>query len=73
MRGQVIARVGMSGDGRQPHLHFQIGDSMDPTTSRAYPVVFSNLRPVSFTSTIDTEGKRLLQTGEFVETIPVSP
>jgi murein DD-endopeptidase MepM/ murein hydrolase activator NlpD len=72
-RGQVIARVGMSGDGRQPHLHFQIGDSMDPTTSRAFPVVFSNIRPVSFTSTIDPEGKRVLQTGEFVETVPVNP
>jgi murein DD-endopeptidase MepM/ murein hydrolase activator NlpD len=72
-RGQVIARVGMSGDGRQPHLHFQIGDSMDPVASRAFPVVFSNLRPVSFTSTIDTEGKRLLQTGEFVETVGSKP
>jgi murein DD-endopeptidase MepM/ murein hydrolase activator NlpD len=72
-RGQVIARVGMSGDGRQPHLHFQIGDSQDPTTSRAFPVVFSNLKPVSFTSTIDTEGKRILQTGEFVETVAVKP
>ena len=72
-RGQVMARVGMSGDGRQPHLHFQIGDSQDPTTSRAFPVVFSNLQPVAFTSTIDTEGKRLLQTGEFVETVPAKP
>jgi murein DD-endopeptidase MepM/ murein hydrolase activator NlpD len=68
-RGQVIAKVGMSGDGRQPHLHFQIGDSPNPTTSRAFPLVFSNIKPVSFTSTIDTEGKRVLQTGEFVETV----
>jgi len=69
-RGQVIARVGMSGDGHQPHLHFQVGDGMDPSMSRGIPVVFSNLRPVAFASTIDTEGKRLLQTGEFVETVP---
>jgi len=71
-RGQVIAKVGMSGDGRQPHLHFQIGDSPDATTSRAFPLVFSNIKPVSFASTIDTEGKRVLQTGEFVETRPVT-
>jgi murein DD-endopeptidase MepM/ murein hydrolase activator NlpD len=72
-RGQVIAKVGMSGDGRQPHLHFQIGDSSNPTTSRAFPLVFSNIKPASFTSTIDLEGKRVLQTGEFVETVPVKP
>jgi murein DD-endopeptidase MepM/ murein hydrolase activator NlpD len=72
-RGQVIAKVGMSGDGRQPHLHFQIGTSADPLTSQAIPIVFSNVRPVGFTSTIDTEGKRVLQTGEFVETVPPKP
>jgi murein DD-endopeptidase MepM/ murein hydrolase activator NlpD len=26
-RGQVLARVGCSGDAREPHLHFELTDS----------------------------------------------
>jgi murein DD-endopeptidase MepM/ murein hydrolase activator NlpD len=68
-RGQSIARIGLSGDGYQPHLHFQITDGPDLNYSRGIPMVFANVRPVLFSSTIDTDGRRQLQTGEFIETL----
>ena len=68
-RGQVIAQVGISGDGFQPHLHFQVNDGPDPQFSRGLPVIFGNVRPVPFSSTIDMKEDRLYMAGEFVETI----
>jgi murein DD-endopeptidase MepM/ murein hydrolase activator NlpD len=68
-RGQVIAQLGLSGDGYQPHLHFQLTDSPDMSYARGIPMIFTNVKPVLFTSTIDTDGRRQFQTGEFVETV----
>jgi murein DD-endopeptidase MepM/ murein hydrolase activator NlpD len=68
-REQPIAQVGLSGDGYQPHLHIQLTDGPDSSYAHAKPLVFTNVRPVLFSSTLDTEGRRQLQTGEFVETI----
>ncbi|MCI0411469.1 M23 family metallopeptidase [bacterium] len=67
-RGQLIAQIGLSGDGYQPHLHFQITDGPDMNYARGIPMIFVNVRPVIFSSTIDTDGRRQLQTGEFIET-----
>jgi len=69
-RGQPIAQVGLSGDGYQPHLHIQLTDGPDGSYAHAKPLIFTNVRPVLFSSTLDTEGRRQLQTGEFVETTP---
>lgn len=68
-RGQALAQVGLSGDGFQPHLHFQITDGPDINYARGIPAIFANVRPVRFSSTIDDDGRRQLQTGEFVETV----
>lgn len=35
--GQVVARVGNSGNSTEPHLHFQLMDSADPYTARGVP------------------------------------
>src|SRR5262249_37422788 len=74
-RGQPIGQVGLSGDGYQPHLHVQLTDGPDPSYSRGIPLIFTNVRPVLFTSTLDTDGRRQLQAGEFVETVrtPTQP
>lgn len=67
-QGQIIGNVGLSGDGYEPHLHFQITDGPDISYSRGIPMIFQNVKPVRFSSTIDSSGQRQLQTGEFVET-----
>ena len=67
-RGQMIAQIGLTGDGYQPHLHFQITDGPDMSYARGIPMIFVNANPIVFSSTIDTNGRRQLQTGEFIET-----
>jgi len=68
-QGQVIGEVGISGDGFQPHLHFQVNDGPEPQFSRGLPVIFANARPVPFSSTIDMKEERLYMAGEFIETV----
>ena len=68
-QGQVIGRVGISGDGFQPHLHFQINAGPEPQFSRGLPARFLNVRPVPYSSTLDMKENRLYLAGEFIETI----
>jgi murein DD-endopeptidase MepM/ murein hydrolase activator NlpD len=67
-RGQLIAKIGLSGDGYQPHLHFQLTDGPDINYSRGIPLIFQNVKPVLFSSTIDINPLRQFQAGEFIET-----
>lgn len=43
-RGQVLARIGNSGDARWPHLHFQVTDQADVMDSEGLPHVFEHYR-----------------------------
>ena len=42
-RGQVLGRVGNSGNSSEPHLHFHLQDSPTPLTGIGLPVVFRRL------------------------------
>jgi murein DD-endopeptidase MepM/ murein hydrolase activator NlpD len=39
-RGQVVSRVGHTGNSTSPHLHFQLMDGPDPLTARGVPCAF---------------------------------
>ncbi|CAL9507852.1 hypothetical protein GCM10010266_64400 [Streptomyces griseomycini] len=41
--GQVIARVGDSGNPTEPHLHFQLVDGPDPDTARGVPFTWRGI------------------------------
>ena len=43
-RGQLLARVGNSGDARWPHLHFQVTDKADVMASEGLPHLFDSYR-----------------------------
>lgn len=43
-RGQVVGRVGNSGDARQPHLHFQLTNTPDIMASEGLPHLFDRYK-----------------------------
>lgn len=61
--GRKLGEVGTSGNSTEPHLHFQMSDCADVAACRAIPIRFKGIQ-----SSIDGED-RLIQTGDFVETI----
>ncbi|HYL75355.1 MAG TPA: M23 family metallopeptidase [Bryobacteraceae bacterium] len=46
-RGQVLARVGCSGDAREPHLHFEVTDSSKPIAGEGLPYVIDRYRTMN--------------------------
>lgn len=49
-RGQVLARIGASGDAREPHLHFQVSTSSNLLAGEGVPYVIDQYRVRSMDS-----------------------
>jgi len=43
-RGQMLARIGDSGDAREPHLHFQVSTSSNPLAGEGVPYLVDRYR-----------------------------
>jgi len=43
-RGQVLARIGSSGDAREPHLHFEVTNSSKPLLGEGVPYLIDRYR-----------------------------
>jgi murein DD-endopeptidase MepM/ murein hydrolase activator NlpD len=43
-RGQVVARIGASGDAREPHLHFEVTTSSKPAAGEGVPYLIDRYR-----------------------------
>jgi murein DD-endopeptidase MepM/ murein hydrolase activator NlpD len=43
-RGQTLARVGCTGDAREPHLHFEVTNSSKPLSGEGVPYLIDRYR-----------------------------
>ncbi len=53
--GQLVGRLGNSGNSTAPHLHFQLSDSPDPLTSTSLPFVFDRYTLVGTVDAVASE------------------
>lgn len=66
-RGQVLGRVGNTGQAGAPHLHFQLSDGTDPLASDGVPYVFDRFTLRGTATNVD---EFLLGTPADIETNP---
>jgi murein DD-endopeptidase MepM/ murein hydrolase activator NlpD len=58
-RGQVLAKIGDSGDAREPHVHFQVQTSSDPLAGEGVPYLIDHYRVKSADDVWQTRTREL--------------
>lgn len=72
-RGQVIGKVGNTGNSQAPHLHLHVTDGPDPLTSNGIPYVFDRYRVTAFDHLGTADFDRAEATGSPLTLTPVNP
>jgi len=60
-RGQIVARLGSSGNSTEPHLHFQISDGPSPLRAAGIPIRFDGIR------ILGADWERQIQSGDLID------
>jgi hypothetical protein len=66
-RGQEIARVGCSGDAREPHLHFEVTTSSEPLGGEGVPYVIDRYRTLTANHTWQSSTRGLPLDGMLID------
>jgi hypothetical protein len=72
-RGQVLAKIGDSGDAREPHVHFQVQTSSDPLAGEGLPYLIDRYRVKSADEVWHTRARELPLGGMTVDFGEPSP
>ena len=66
-KGQLLGKIGNSGDSFRPHLHYHLSSSADPFNGKGLPIYFSDYNKIMGDLIIEVKKNGYLQTGEFVK------
>jgi hypothetical protein len=72
-RGQVLAKIGDSGDAHEPHVHFQVQTSPDPLAGEGVPYVIDHYRVKSGGDVWQTRTRELPLGGMLIDFGQPSP
>jgi murein DD-endopeptidase MepM/ murein hydrolase activator NlpD len=66
-RGQVMAKIGDSGDAREPHVHFQVQTSPSPLAGEGVPYIIDHYRVKSADGVWETRTRELPLGGMLID------
>jgi murein DD-endopeptidase MepM/ murein hydrolase activator NlpD len=66
-RGQALAKIGDSGDARQPHVHFQVQTTPDPLAGEGVPYLIDHYRVKSADESWQTHARELPLGGMLID------
>jgi murein DD-endopeptidase MepM/ murein hydrolase activator NlpD len=72
-RGQILAKIGDSGDAREPHLHFQVQTSSDPFAGDGVPYLIDHYRVKSANDSCQTRARELPLGSMLIDFGPPNP
>jgi murein DD-endopeptidase MepM/ murein hydrolase activator NlpD len=73
MRGDVLGKVGNTGNTQAPHLHLHVMDGPSPLQSNGIPYVFDSFKLVAIDKAGTADFDKAEATGSPLTLTPVSP